>query len=221
MVPRPPSPIDEQRIYARFAAAYVRSSHPELARGSDREVIQRASAAGVRLHRYKRTALLPRVRRVLGILQGIHPESLLDVGSGRGAFLWPLLEAFPDLHVTAIDADPLRARQLGAVADGGVASLRVNQMDATSLAVPDRSFDVVTALEVLEHVRDASQAAREVLRVARRFVVATVPSREDNNPQHLHRLDRGWLEAIFLGAGALRVNVEGIHNHLVATVRVS
>ncbi|NJM35092.1 MAG: AAA domain-containing protein [Rhodomicrobium sp.] len=30
------------------------------------------------------------------------PESLIDFGSGRGVFLWPLLDAFPDLPVMAV-----------------------------------------------------------------------------------------------------------------------
>ena len=35
--------------------------------------------------------------------RGLAPASLLDVGSGRGAFLWPLLEAFPGLPVIAVE----------------------------------------------------------------------------------------------------------------------
>lgn len=44
---------------------------------------------------FKRTAALPRVRKVLGILHGLGPESVLDVGSGRGVFLCPLLDGIP------------------------------------------------------------------------------------------------------------------------------
>ena len=35
---------------------------------------------------------------------GIQPTSLLDIGSGRGTFLWPLLDTLPTLPVIAIDA---------------------------------------------------------------------------------------------------------------------
>ena len=52
------------------------------------------------------------LHRVLGLLRGLLGASLelaaprlLDVGSGRGAFLWPLLDAFPRLRVTAIDRE--------------------------------------------------------------------------------------------------------------------
>jgi hypothetical protein len=41
---------------------------------------------------------LPRVRKVLGVLRGVHPANLLDVGSGRGAFLWPQHLRLYDAH---------------------------------------------------------------------------------------------------------------------------
>src|SRR5690349_19042826 len=63
-------------------------------------VLAAGQSAGLRLHRFKRTMELPRVRKTLGALRGLLPASLLDVGSGRGAFLWPLLDAFPALPVT-------------------------------------------------------------------------------------------------------------------------
>ena len=63
--------------------------------------------------------------RVVGILHGLTPGTLLDIGSGRGVFL-PLLE-------------------------------------------------------VLEHVPDAACALAEAVRVARCFVVLSVPSRAEDN----------------------------------------
>jgi ubiquinone/menaquinone biosynthesis C-methylase UbiE len=43
-------------------------------------------------------------------------------------------------------------------------------MDICSITFPDASFDGVTILEVLEHLRSPDVALREALRVARRFV---------------------------------------------------
>ena len=55
---------------------------------------------------------LPRVQVVLGFLRGIvaagQCQSLLDVGSGRGVFLFPLLRDFPDMDVTSLDILPHR-----------------------------------------------------------------------------------------------------------------
>lgn len=209
------------RYYVALGAAFVRGREPELARGAaanggdDAALFRAGLAHGLKMHKFKRNADLPRVRRVLSMLAGLAPASLLDVGSGRGAFLWPLLDAFPELDVTSIDMLEQRATDLAAVSRGGIARLHAAQMDATSLSFSDGAFDGVTMLEVLEHMPAPARAVREAVRVARRFVVATVPSKEDDNPEHIHLFDRQSLARLFEGAGARRVTVEHVLNHIV------
>src|SRR5262249_38904475 len=140
-------------LYENLAAAYVRGSLAQAAGASDAEALAFARAAGLKLHRFKRTMELPRVRTVLGVLRGLGPERLLDIGTGRGVFLWPLLDAFPSLAVTAVEPDARRRGHLAAVRRGGVARLDVVGADASHLPFDDAAFDVVTALEVLEHQR--------------------------------------------------------------------
>lgn len=48
------------------------------------------------------------------MLRSLVSEGLLDVGSGRGTFPWPLLDDFSDLTVTAIDEDLIRSRDFQA-----------------------------------------------------------------------------------------------------------
>ncbi|HEX8557530.1 MAG TPA: class I SAM-dependent methyltransferase [Pyrinomonadaceae bacterium] len=211
----------DERYFTRLAAAFVRGRLGRaVARLPDDEVIRAGLAAGLRLHKFKRNTELPRVRKVLGALRGLAPSSLLDVGSGRGTFLWPLLDAFPHVEVTSIDVNPVRVADVAAVAEGGVANLRALLMDAERLELEDDSVEVVTALEVLEHLAAPRRAAAEAVRVARRHVVASVPSKEDDNPEHVNLFDARGLEALFLGAGARGVKIEHVLNHMVAVVRV-
>ena len=222
--------------FRRLAAAYVRgrlgatSDYPpglSLTRPLDAlddaeldAVITAGVEADLRLHRFKRTMELPRVRRVLGILYGMQPENLLDIGSGRGAFLWPLLDAFPALRITALDRLAYRVADMRAVREGGVTALTAEQGDATALPFADRAFDVVTALEVLEHIPDTNRALAEICRVARRFVVISVPSKADNNPEHIHLFDRTTLTTMLQRHGAERVTTEHVLNHLIAVARM-
>jgi 2-polyprenyl-3-methyl-5-hydroxy-6-metoxy-1,4-benzoquinol methylase len=208
------------RYYLDLAAAFVRGRLPHLAAMPPEALLERGTAEGLRLHKFKRNAGLPRVRRVLGLLRGLAPQSLLDVGSGRGTFLWPLLESFPELAVTAIDHDARRAADLQAVSRGGVARLSAAEMDASRLTFPDGHFDGVTLLEVLEHLERPEAAAAEALRVASRFIVASVPSQEDENPDHIHLFGRESLAALFTRAGARRVTTESVLNHIIAVVQV-
>jgi Methyltransferase domain len=219
--------------FERIAAAYVRGklgSHLPLGFSesilSDLEdtdldaILQIGREAGLRLHRFKRTMGLARVERVLGTLRGIAPESLLDIGSGRGVFLWPLLDAMPWLEITACDLLDYRVADIQAVHDGGFANLNAQLQDATNLSFPDASFDVVTALEVLEHIPDATRAIAEVVRVARRFVIASVPSQPDDNPEHIHLFSHADLERMFTAAGVKRVNFEAVLNHTIVVAKV-
>jgi ubiquinone/menaquinone biosynthesis C-methylase UbiE len=209
-----------RRFYLEPAAAFVRHALPDAPDATPEDLVQLGLSAGLRLHCFKRTADLPRVRKVLGILHGLGPESVLDVGSGRGVFLWPLLDAFPGVPVTAIDRSARRVGHLRAVTAGGVARLHPLVADVHHLEMANHSVDVVTFLEVLEHLERPAVALAEALRVARRFVVLSVPSKEDDNPEHLHLFTRGSLEKLLLAAGAARVSFDGVLNHLIAIVRV-
>jgi len=184
-------------------------------------LIRIGKGAGLRLHRFKRTMGLARVARVLGILCGLAPAELLDIGSGRGAFLWPLLDAFPALPVGVAERDAGRLAGIAAVRAGGWPQLSARQVDATAMPFEDGAFDVVTMLEVLEHIPRAQEALGEAVRVARRSVVLSVPSHKDDNPEHLHLFDQQILRGMFDVAGADNVRFEHIHNHLIAVARVA
>lgn len=219
--------------FQRLAAAFIRGKlpadqQPELFNKpldelSTREVqilIQLAHQQELRLHRFKRTMELPRVRKVLGILRGIQPASLLDIGSGRGAFVWPLLDSFPWLPVTCVDVLDCRVADMQAVQRGGIDQLRALNANATELPFADRTFDVVTALEVLEHIPNMQRALAEVCRVARKFVILSVPSKEDNNPEHIHLFDQPSLRRLLTEQAIERVTFDYVPNHIIATARI-
>jgi ubiquinone/menaquinone biosynthesis C-methylase UbiE len=207
--------IDDASHYRWLAACYARGMVGDLSLDDDR-AIEAALARELRLHRFKRAAELPRVRAVLGTLRGLAPARLLDVGSGRGVFLWPLLDGLDGVQVTSIDVLADRARQIAAIARGGVARLAAARMDAARLGFAGGSFDAATVLEVLEHVPDPQPVVAELVRVARRAVIATVPSHEDDNPEHVRLFTADGLRRLFEDAGARRVTVDGVRGHLTA-----
>jgi SAM-dependent methyltransferase len=224
----------ETPYYTRLAAAYVRgrfgasmpadlldTSLEELSEAQLGALIAAGQEAGLRLHRFKRTMGLPRVRKTLGALRGLAPESLLDVGSGRGVFLWPLLDDFPDLPITTLDLLAHRVADVEAVRAGGVRRLQPVLGDATAMPFADRAFDGVTALEVLEHIPDAGCALAECSRVARRFVIVSCPSRPDDNPEHIHLFDPRDLARRIAAQGFARVTTEQVLNHVILIARRS
>ncbi len=226
-----------EQYFLKLAAAFVRGryaqGHPidlpdelrempldELSADALTAIFRCGNTAGLEMHKFKRPMGLARVRRVFGLLRALLSEDLLDVGSGRGAFLWPLLDEFPHLTVTAIDEDPIRSRDIQAVRLGGIDRLTGYRMDAAQLDFPAGAFDVVTLLEVLEHIPAVREALSEAVRVARRFVVLSVPSQPDDNPGHIHLLDEKTLRRFFSGSGVTRVSFDYVPGHLMAVANV-
>lgn len=200
--------------YDAFAAAFVRG------RALQTGCAIGSKTPGLPLHYFKRAPLLPRIQWALGVLHSLHPAELLDIGSGRGKFLWPLLDAFPALPVTAVDADPRRVRDLEAVQLGGIDRLTVRQANAVQLPFTACAFDVVTLLEVLEHIPTPAPALAEAVRVARRAVLLSAPSRPDDNPEHLHLFSEADLRSLLLAAGATQVKVQQAPGHWLVLAHV-
>lgn len=227
---------EESRLL-RLAAAYVRGASMRtgepmlerdwldtpldmLERGQMEAICQAGRQAQLKLYRFKDHSDLPRVQKVMGFLRGVWPESLLDVGSGRGVFLFPLLSEFDALPVTSVDVLDYRAAFLQDIRRGGVETLTALEQDICAWDMPDRSFDVVTLLEVLEHIPDVERAVRAAVRLARRYVVLTVPSKPDDNPEHIHLLTKDRLTDLFTRAGCTSLRFDGVPGHLFMAARV-
>ncbi|MDP7014903.1 MAG: class I SAM-dependent methyltransferase [Pirellulaceae bacterium] len=206
--------MNRDAYYSRVAAAFVRGcalqgrgtilpdrfsevALDELTEADCAELVELGRAAGLSMRLAKRTMEVPRVRRTLGLLRSLGPVEVLDLGSGRGVSLWPMMEAFPDIEFTATDQRRNRVDDLAAVASGGFRRLHVQRIDARDLSdFGDGQFDVVTVLETLEHIADADRAFAEASRVARRAIVASTPTKEDDNPDHVRVFTEGDMRGL-------------------------
>lgn len=103
-------------------------------------------------------------------LPGIVPSRILEVGVGEGEVTERIASRWPDASIVGLDLpDP----ELAAHWDGrGFAPLFG---DIGRLPFRDSEFDLVLAIEVLEHVPFPELALAEIARVARRHVVVSVP----------------------------------------------
>lgn len=98
----------DRQYHTRIAEAYVRGHCLRKGLPLPEDWFSYGRDNELKIHYFKVKEDLPRVQVVLGFLHGIQFDSLLDVGSGRGVFLLPLLRDFPDKEVTSVDILPHR-----------------------------------------------------------------------------------------------------------------
>lgn len=167
---------------------------------------------------FKEKEVLARVKFVLGFFRAINPNSILDVGSGRGVFLFPFLCEFPSSNVTSIDILERRVELLNYIRLGGVANLNPIVCDLIDYKT-DELYDCVTLLEVLEHIPDVKKAIKNAINLSKKYIIITVPSKEDDNPEHIHLLTKEILTKYFNECGVTNLKFSGVNGHLCLIAR--
>jgi SAM-dependent methyltransferase len=101
------------------------------------------------------------------------PESVLDVGCGEGVLTLEWAERLGDRRIVGIDLDDPKLSAEWAARTRP--NLEFRAEEATSLSFGDDEFDMAAAIEVLEHVPEPVVTVAEMARVARRWLLVSVP----------------------------------------------
>jgi ubiquinone/menaquinone biosynthesis C-methylase UbiE len=101
------------------------------------------------------------------------PESALDVGCGEGVLTERFASRIGTGHVVGVDLDDPKLREEWA--RRARANLEFRTLAGEDLPFADNEFDIACAIEVLEHVPDPGRTLAEMVRVARRHVLVSVP----------------------------------------------
>jgi SAM-dependent methyltransferase len=150
-------------------------------------------------------------RTLEDLWQRAAPESVLDVGCGEGVLTSQWADRLGERRIVGIDLDDpgLRAEW----EKRRRPNLEFRVAEATSLAFEDGEFDAAAAIELLEHVPAPEATLSEMARVARRWLLVSVPREPlwralnvargaywrslGNTPGHLnHWSKRGFVELL-------------------------
>jgi ubiquinone/menaquinone biosynthesis C-methylase UbiE len=129
------------------------------------------------VEKYERQAgverrLLDRFRAaLLKEVDTLGPRRVLDAGCGEGIVAGWISEALPAVELHGVDARPEAIAEFR----GRNPAFRAAVGDLYDLPYEAGEFDLVMAIEVLEHFERPRDALRELARVSSRSVVITVP----------------------------------------------
>jgi 2-polyprenyl-3-methyl-5-hydroxy-6-metoxy-1,4-benzoquinol methylase len=123
----------------------------------------------------------PLVRRLMDgfersldeLLDRSAPSSLLDVGCGEGVLVQRWAQRLDGVRLVGIDLEE-DSVQAG-WAEHQAPNLEYRVMEAGKLPFADGEFDLVSAIEVLEHLPDPEQTLSEMARCAARHLLLSVP----------------------------------------------
>jgi 2-polyprenyl-3-methyl-5-hydroxy-6-metoxy-1,4-benzoquinol methylase len=101
------------------------------------------------------------------------PDSILDVGCGEGVLTAQWADRLGERRIVGIDLDDPKLN--AEWEQRRRANLEYRVEDATNLSFADGEFDMATAIEVLEHVPDPERTVSEMARVAKRWLLVSVP----------------------------------------------
>ena len=107
------------------------------------------------------------------LVRRTHPWSVLEIGCGEGELARALVQRALPPTARYLATDLLAGELAGRPTPDE--RIRCAAMDATRLAVAERSVDLVLAFEVLEHLARPDQAVAEAARVTREHVILSVP----------------------------------------------
>jgi ubiquinone/menaquinone biosynthesis C-methylase UbiE len=108
----------------------------------------------------------------MDIIKFVHEhagESILDLGCGIGGYSKTLQNLGHSVKALDVNEEYVEVARTKLGID-------VAKYDGNRIPMPDASVDTVMLVEVLEHVPDVQSLVKEVARVARKNVIATVPN---------------------------------------------
>lgn len=160
----------------------------------------------------------PHIVKIMGVLRGIQPDHLLDIGFSRSKFIWQVLDNFHFLTTTSVDIDKTYTKEVSKIHEGGFTNLRSKDINGNELnAFVKNQFDVVTAVDVLPFIDDYEAALKEICRIAVRFIIIAVPTKSTNKSKHEFTEEK--LREIFESQDVHQLKFEYVNDILILIAR--
>jgi 2-polyprenyl-3-methyl-5-hydroxy-6-metoxy-1,4-benzoquinol methylase len=134
-------------------------------------------------------------------MEGISFKSVLDAGCGTGILLQQILDKYPNLQLTGSEYSPQGLE----FAKRRLPQGEFHVLDL-SKEVLNQKFDLITCIDVLEHIPDDRTALKNLLAMTNGYMILSVPigplfKAEVDRMGHVHGYSRTELEKKIQQAG--------------------
>lgn len=141
-------------------------------------------------------------RFIFSLLRGLSFDSVLDAGCGTGVLLQKIFEKYP--HVTLTGSE--YSSQGIDIAKKRLPNAEFFSIDLATDVLGQ--YDLVTCIDVLEHIEDDNAALRKLLAMTKKYMILSVPlgplhkfKVEEERMGHVHGYSRLELEEKIRDAG--------------------
>jgi len=142
-------------------------------------------------------------------------NSILDVGAGSGRITRRIKEIRPNLRISACDfSKPALVWLREKIPLNEVFFADLNN----GIDKPDKSYDIIVCSEVLEHLDLPESAVKELVRLARKKVIITVPYKDEavKSTEHVWSFDLDDLYNLLSPFGMVYLTVASGGSNIVA-----
>lgn len=157
------------------------------------------------------------INRYFSALQKVLPKdsrTVLDVGCGEGFLLryLPPLTQYVGIDYNEVSLQLAENSKSQIPNYKQIQNIKFQKENIYHLSFADKSFDLITCLEVLEHLQNYENALQEIRRVAKKYIILSTPHepwfqlsnflrgkylmRLGNHPEHINKWNPGQFKKL-------------------------
>ncbi|MCK4744785.1 class I SAM-dependent methyltransferase [Candidatus Parcubacteria bacterium] len=119
----------------------------------------------------KRAFIKRFIRQIVEIVQSLKISGILDAGCGEGLIIHNILRKIPKVKIDAFDISEQALENAKKILPNN----NFFQGDITDIKLPSNDYDLIIALEILEHLENPEAALRELKRATKKYCLISVP----------------------------------------------
>lgn len=111
------------------------------------------------------------IKRIIKIIEKFQVDNILDVGCGEGIIIYEISQKIPRIRIDGLDISSQSIQLAKKLLPDNI----FFEGDIIKMPFSDNSYNLVIALEVLEHLTEPELALQELKRVTRKYCLISVP----------------------------------------------